>query len=152
MKKIVSFTIVSVLILASCLGCAENKTRVAEGAVAGGALGALAGGLLKGGAGAGVGAAIGATGGALIGAQIDKKPAQDAAATTQATPVVQDANATQMSILQIIELSKQGTPENIIIDKIKKSNSKFSLTQEDVDYLKKQGVGQKVIDVMKGGA
>jgi len=147
MKRTAAFVIISVLILVSCLGCAENKTRVAEGAVAGGALGALAGGLLQGGTGAAVGAAIGATGGALVGAQIDKKPAQAETGEAKATA---DPNTTQMSILQVIELSKQGTPDSVIIDKIKKSNSKFILTQEDINYLKKQGVSDKIIDAMKG--
>ncbi|MCU0651527.1 MAG: glycine zipper domain-containing protein [Candidatus Omnitrophica bacterium] len=146
MKKIASFMMISVLILVSCLGCAENKTRVAEGAVAGGALGALAGGLLKGGTGAAVGAAIGATGGALVGAQIDKKPEQAEAAEVK---TASDPNATQMSILQVIELSKQGTPDSVIIDKIKKSNSKFNLSLEDINYLKKQGMSDKVINVMR---
>src|SRR4030042_1137085 len=61
---------------------------------------------------------------------------------------VQAEGGTQMSILQVVELSKQGAPDDVIIDKIKKSNSKFSLTGEDIDYLKKQGISQKVIDAM----
>ncbi len=148
MKRIISLLLIFSFPLL-LIGCQSNKTRVAEGTVAGGALGALAGGLIGGGKGAGIGAAIGAAGGALIGSQIEKKPPQDAAAATQTTTA--DRNeAAQVSILQVVELSKQGTPDNVIIDKIKKSNSKFNLTQEDVNYLKNQGVSQKVIDAMKG--
>jgi len=138
MKKIISYAVISGLILV-CLGCAENKTRVAEGTVAGGALGALAGGLIGHGRGAGIGAAIGATGGALIGSQIEKQPR-----ATQA------ASAGQLSVMDVVKLAKEGAPDDVIIDEIKRSNSKFNLSAETIDYLRKQGVSNKVIDVMLG--
>jgi len=139
MKKIISFMVVPGLILTCCMGCAENKTRVAEGAVAGGALGALAGGLIGGGQGAGIGAGIGAAGGALIGSQIDKKPEG-----------VQAASAQQMSVMDVVKLKKDGAPDDVIIDEIKRTNSKFNLSSETIDYLQKQGVSNRVIDVMMG--
>lgn len=138
MRKFISLAVISGLIFV-CLGCAENKTRVAEGAVAGGALGALAGGLIGHGTGAGIGAAIGATGGALIGSQIEKKPQES-----------QAASSGQMSVMDIVNLKKQGAPDDVIIDEIKKSNSKFTLSAETIDYLKKEGVSNRVIDVMMG--
>jgi len=140
MRRIASFLVIPSLILV-CLGCAENKTRVAEGAVAGGGLGALAGGLMGGGRGAGIGAAIGATGGALIGSQIEKKPQGEAAAV---------ANPQQLSVMQVVDLKKQGAPDDVIIDEIKRTNSKFSLSADTIDYLKKQGISNNVIDVMMG--
>ena len=65
----------AVLVITS--GCAENKTRVAEGATIGGVLGATAGAIMgyQSGhpyQGAVIGGAVGAGGGALIGSQIEK--------------------------------------------------------------------------------
>lgn len=147
MKKVFSLLLAFSFVLVLC-GCQNSQTKAPEGAVVGGLLGAAAGagiGSLSGhaGAGAGIGAAVGAISGGLIGGQMEKKPQEGASGGT-------DPNATQMSSLQIIELSKQGTPDNVIIDRIKKSNSKFNLSNEDIEYLQNQGVSEKVIAAMKG--
>jgi hypothetical protein len=55
-----------------------------------------------------------------------------------------------MAVQQIVDLSKQGVNEEVIIDRIRLSNSKFNLATSDIDYLKQQGVSQKVIDAMQG--
>ncbi len=130
-------------------GCESNKTRVAEGSVIGGVLGAAAGagiGSLSGnaGAGAGIGAAVGALGGGIIGAQIDK-PDQKKQTAVEGT-----ANPDQMSIQQVAEMSKKGTQDDVIIDKIRATNSKFRLSANDLNYLRQEGVSQRVIDVMQG--
>lgn len=122
-------------------GCQSNKSRVAEGSVIGGVLGAAAGagiGSLSGnaGAGAGIGAAVGAIGGGLIGSQIEKKPGQD-------------ASSSQMTLQQVVDLVKQGTSDGVIIEKLRASNSKFSLSAAQISNLKQQGVSQKVIDAMQ---
>ena len=126
------------------LGCETNKTRIAEGAGIGGAVGALAGGIVgyqsgHGVEGALIGGALGAGGGAVVGSQINK-PAQN----------TQGAAIAQLSIDQIVNLSKQGVSSNEIINKIKSTNSNYSLTPEDIGYLQKQGVSQRVIDTMRG--
>jgi len=139
-------------------GCQNTKTRAGEGTVIGGVLGAAAGGIIghqghHAGEGLAIGAAAGAVTGAIVGSQIDK-PAQSSpaqAAATQSTQSAQAVNPNQITIQQIVDLAKQGINENVIIDKIRLSNSKFSLTPDDVDYLKKQGVSQRVIDVMQNG-
>jgi len=132
------------------MGCESNKSRVAEGAVIGGLLGGAAGGIIghqsgHGGEGAGIGIAAGALAGALIGSQIEKRKADPNYAA--ANP---GANPNQMSIQQIIDLSKQGAHEDVIVDKIRLTGSKYSLSQQDIDYLKQQGVSQKVISAMQG--
>lgn len=142
----------SVFLVAAVLGCQSNKTRVAEGSVIGGVLGAAAGGIIghqsgHAGEGVAIGVAAGALTGALIGSQI-KKPAQ--ADTAQTTQSQQQNNPNQMTVQQVVDLSKQGVSEVAIIDKLKESNSKFTLTQADVDYLKQEKVSQGVIDVMSG--
>lgn len=131
-------------------GCQTNKSRAAEGAVIGGVLGATAGGIVghqshHAGEGVGIGAAAGALAGAIIGSQI-AKPQQSAEPTAPA----QGVSANQMTIQQVVDLAKQGAHEDVIIDKIRLSNSRFNLTAADIDYLKQQGVSQKVIDAMQG--
>jgi len=105
------------------------------GAVAGGILGYQSGHPLQG---AAIGGAVGAGAGAVVGAQI-KKPTQDN--QTQASA--------QLTMQQVVDLTKQGVSSDEIISKIKAANSKYSLTADDVDYLKKQGVSQRVIETMQ---
>lgn len=157
MKKPLFFLFVFSFVI-SCLGCQNTKTRATEGGVIGGVLGAAAGGIIghqmgRGAEGAAIGAATGAVAGALIGGQIEKpgQAGQPAQAATEGTAVQSQAvNPNQMTVQQVIDLTKQGVNENVIIDKIKLTNSKFSLSAEEVSTLKQQGVSQKVIDSMQG--
>ncbi|MFA5156456.1 MAG: glycine zipper domain-containing protein [Candidatus Omnitrophota bacterium] len=147
MKKIFAFLFCFAFAI-SALGCQGTKTHAVEGGVIGGVLGAGVGGIVghqmhRGAEGAAIGAAAGIIGGSLIGAQMEKPGQQQ----TAAQPA---ANSNQMTQQQIVDLTKQGVHENVIIDKIRLTNSKFSLTADDVAYLKQQGVAQKVIDAMQG--
>ena len=152
---------IGLILLVSCalcvVGCQNAQTRTGEGAVIGGILGTVAGGIIghnddrHGAEGAAIGAATGAVAGALIGSQINKNP--QGATQPQGVQAAQQAqvnNPNQMNIPQIIDLSKQGVNEAVIIDKIRITNSKFHLTADDVSYLKQQGVSQNVISVMQG--
>lgn len=149
MKKM--YSLLTVLIFALAIsGCETNKTRVAEGAGIGGAVGALAGGIIGHQSGSGVGGAliggaVGAGTGALVGAQINKPNAQAA----QGVSVAQSAPAGQITIQQVADLTKQGATGDDIIAKIKATKSKYSLTQDDVNFLRNQGVSQRVIEVMQ---
>ncbi|MCU0666557.1 MAG: glycine zipper domain-containing protein [Candidatus Omnitrophica bacterium] len=146
MRKVLSVLSVGIFVLV-LTGCEGNKTRVAEGAGIGGLLGAAAGGIIghqsgHDAGGALIGAAVGAAAGGAVGSQIEKPAAKDAMASAPAVSVG------QMSILEVIDLAKSKTPDDIIIDKIKKTGSKFNLKPEDVTYLQAQGVSQAVIDAM----
>ena len=149
--KAITLIILSQLLVTMTVGCQSSPNRTAEGAVIGGLLGAAGGGIIghqsgHGGEGAGIGAAAGALTGALVGSQI-KKPSQGGTQPAQSAPA---NNPNQMSIQQIADLSKSGAHEAVIIDKIRMTNSKFKLTQDDINYLKQQGVSQNVINVMQG--
>jgi len=126
-------------------GCQSTKTRAVEGAVVGAVVGATAGSIIghqsgETGEGAGIGAAVGAISGAIIGSQI-KKPTP----TQQGS---QYSNPNQLTVAQIIEMTHQGVDENVIIDKIYLTNSRFTLTSADIEYLRSQGVSPRVIEVM----
>ena len=76
MRNLVMVMVLTVTVFGMS-GCAENKTRVAEGAGIGGILGAAVGGIIgyQSGhplQGAAIGGAVGAGGGAVVGTQIDK--------------------------------------------------------------------------------
>ena len=148
MKKILAVVLSAGFVIAVS-GCQTNKTRVAEGAGVGGALGALAGGIIGYQSGHGVGGALiggaaGAAGGAIVGSQI-KKPNQ----ATQSAAGQQAVSPNQMTIQQIADLSKQQVNDAVIIDRIKLTNSKFTLSASDLDYLKAQGVSPAVIAAMQ---
>ncbi len=146
MKRFLSLLVILVLVL-SLAGCQSNKTRVAEGAGIGGVVGALAGGIIGNQSGhsvegALIGGALGAGTGAAVGSQINK-PQQS---TASATPAAQG----QITVQQIVDMTKQGVKSDEIISKIKSSNSKYYLTADDIDYLKRQAVSQRVIETMQG--
>jgi len=141
--------LLSFAILFAGAGCQSSPNRTGEGALLGGLLGAGAGTIIgnqsrdrdKGRTqGALIGGVVGALGGALAGSQMSRQPQQQ----TQAV----DPN--QMSIQQVLDLASQGVHEDVIVDRVRMSNSRFSLSQSDVDYLKNQGVTQKVISAMQG--
>jgi hypothetical protein len=149
MKKLAIFCIIF-LILLPLSGCASNKSRVAEGAIIGGIIGAGAGGIIghqshHGAEGAGIGAAAGILTGALIGSQISKPQNPSSSGQLSGGP-----SANQMSMQSIIDLSKQSVNDAVIIDRIKMTNSRFNLTQQDIDNLKTQGVSDAVIAAMQG--
>jgi len=149
--KRVTLIILSLFLVSLTLGCQSTQSRVVEGAVIGGVVGAAGGGIIghqsgHGGEGAGIGVAVGALTGAVIGSQIQKQPGQTAP-PAQTAPVY---NPNQMSIQQIVDFTKQGVHEAVIIDRIRMTNSRFSLNQADINYLKQQGVSQNVINVMQG--
>jgi uncharacterized protein YcfJ len=152
MKKAL-FTFLGIIIMFS-YGCESNKTRVAEGTVIGGLLGGAAGGIIghqsgHGGEGAGIGIAAGALTGALVGSHIDKPKKQEEAQADTAA-VSENTSSAQLSMQQVINMSKQGMKDDEIIKELRATNSKFNLSQEGINYLKKEGVSEKVISAMQG--
>ena len=153
MKKVL-FVLFSFLVVCS-YGCQSNKTRVAEGSVIGGLIGGAAGGIIghqsgNAGAGAGIGIAAGALTGALVGSQINKPQKQETAESADQTVEEKSLETKQLSMQQIINMSKQGLKDDEIIKEIRATDSKFNLSSEGVNYLKKEGVSQNVISVMQG--
>jgi uncharacterized protein YcfJ len=143
MKRYLYLIVVAVFICAVS-GCQTNQTKVAEGAGLGGLVGAVAGGIIghqsgHGVEGAVIGGAVGATGGAIVGSQINKP--------VEGTQVQSGA---QLSMQQVVDLTKQGISSDDIVSKIKATHSSYALTADDIAYLRKQGVSQRVIETMQG--
>ncbi len=55
----------------------------------------------------------------------------------------------QVTMQQIVDWTKQGVSSDEIISRIKAANPKYSLTADDIGYLKRQGVSQRVIETMQ---
>lgn len=132
-------------------GCAENKTRIGEGAGVGGILGAGLGGIIghqsgHGWEGALIGGAVGATGGAVAGSQIEKPNAYQ---VQSGQPVYADSATPYMTMQQIVDMTKQGMTSDDIISKINASKATFVLTADDLSYLRSNGVSQRVIEAMQ---
>ncbi|MCX5709338.1 MAG: glycine zipper domain-containing protein [Candidatus Omnitrophica bacterium] len=143
MKKVLAVVLSAGLVVVA-LGCETNKTRVAEGAGIGGAVGALAGGIIghQSGSGLGgalIGGAVGAGAGALVGAQIDKPGQKTEVAATE-----------QVTMQQVVDMTSRKTSDDFIIDKIRSTNTKLVLTTNDIDYLRKNKVSQRVIEALQG--
>lgn len=155
MKQVLTIVVLVAFVGLIC-GCESNQTRVAEGAVVGGVVGATAGGIIghqsgHGGEGAGIGAAAGALLGAVVGSQIEKNPGQKKSTDVSGQQLQGGGpNPNQIPIQQIVDMAKQGVHEDVIIDKIRLTNSKYTLSADDLNYLQTNGVSQKVISVMQG--
>lgn len=121
------------------VGCETMGEKTKTGALTGGLIGAAAGGIIghqsgHGWEGAAIGAGAGALGGGLIGNQMDKN----------ATAV----NPNHLSTMQIADMASKKVPDDVIIEEINRTKSKYVLTSEIISYLKNNGVSDKVIDVM----
>ncbi len=150
--KRVAAAVLGVSVLVSGFGCQSSPNRAGEGAVIGGLIGAGAGAIIghqsgERDKGALIGGLAGALAGGLAGSQVQKQPAQQASAGQQPAAA---ANPSQMSLQQIIDMSKQGVHEDVIADRIRLTGSRFTLSQADVEYLQGNGVSQKVIAAMQG--
>jgi hypothetical protein len=142
--------IIGGLLLATCAGC-QGMNNTTAGAVGGGIVGGAVGtgvGLLTGrpAAGALIGAGAGAGLGALAGHSEDRAEARAAArdraiATANARP--------PLSLQDVVVLTQQHMPPQMIIDQMQTTNSYYNLTAEDLIYLRQNGVSDAVISVMQ---
>ena len=143
-------------------GCAQNQTRIGEGAGMGGLLGAAAGGIIghqsgHGWQGALIGGAAGAAGGAMIGSQINKpqtevvttEPAPGQPVTTTTTTSQTTARPLPLTMQQIVDMTKQGSTSDQIIAQIQSTHASYVLNADDVNFLHANGVSERVIEYMQ---
>lgn len=123
-----------VLAVIATAGC---QTGTQRGALGGGAVGAAAGGIIghqsgETAAGAAIGGALGALSGAVI--------AQDRQAKAN--------NPGYLPLTNITEMARTGVADTVIIDEIKRTNSRYYLSAETITYLKNNQVSDRVINYM----
>jgi hypothetical protein len=159
-------------VMVAVVGCgvAGCQTKTQTGLLAGGAGGAAVGaaiGSATGNAGKGalIGGAVGLIGGGLIGGAMDS--ADEKEARRQKEQEARDnrrylseerpaarAPAARAPITQddVVNWSRQGLSEEVIIDRIERGDSAFSLTAADENSLAGRGVSENVIRAMKATA
>jgi len=125
---------IAVLALTGCETMGDKtKKGVGIGALTGAAIGGIVG--HQGGhgwEGALIGGAAGAAAGGLIGNQMDKK----------------DGQQVGMTVYDIAQMAKDGVPDEVIIEEIRRTKSEFELTAMQISYLKDNSVSDRVIDAM----
>lgn len=132
-----------VLILALAVaGCESMGPKATTGTLVGAGVGAVAGGVIGHQVGSGpIGAAIGATVGGLAGGMLGNKwDQQDKEALA--------VNPNHLTYSSIVNMAKEGLPDDAIISEIQRTHSVYNLTSEIIDYLKKNKVSDKVINYM----
>jgi hypothetical protein len=152
MKRV--FAVFACYALIAC-GCASQQNHAVEGSVVGGVAGAGLGAIIghqsgHAGGGALIGGALGALAGGLVGTNMPKEQQGQAAQQGQVTQAAEQSNVQQVSIDEIVAMTGQGVNDDVIVDRIHATNSKFTLTPTQVEILKQKGVSQKVINAMQG--
>ncbi len=155
MKRVLVLALFGVSI--GSVGCSTTSPNTATGAGVGAALGAGTG-LAIGAAthnpvaGAAVGGLLGAGVGGAVGAEADERDRARAAQVQVAQAQAQAAQAqaqAQMGITDVVEMSKNGVAPQVIINQIRTSQSRFTLTPSDVQFLTTNNVSQDVIVAMQ---
>jgi hypothetical protein len=133
-----------VLGLAMFSGCASTPNNTESGALIGGGTGAAIGALadrkrpLEG---ALIGGGVGTAAGALVGNAADQKQAAAA----------RNARAA-LSPEEIVKMTKEGVSDNLIINQIRTSGTRYNLNAEWIVWLQNNGVSQAVITEMQNTA
>lgn len=151
-RTLLAFGLMTVTVAANT-GCSTmNNTE--KGVGLGGALGAGVGTIIGSATGnpktgAVAGALIGGATGGIIGNDMDKKEAREAAVRHDQA-VQQYADAQPARLAEVVELSKRQS-EQVVLNHIRMNNMRFHLSVADLDYLKSNGVADRVIAEMQTG-
>lgn len=137
-------------------GCA-SMSNTAKGAGIGAGVGAASGALIgnaangKAGKGALIGGAIGALAGGIIGNEEDQreKAEKDAQLREAEHRAANASQGSPMGIADVIQLTRDGTPENVIINQMRSTQSTFQLSTEDIRLLQSNNVAANVIVEMQ---
>ena len=144
-------------LLAACLtsGC-EHMSNTAKGGLIGGGLGAGLGAAAGGGKGALVGGLLGTAVGGIVGNDMDqteKRQQEDRIAVAEsranATTLPPPAPAAALGMSEIIQMSREGMDQDVIINQIRATNSSFILSTEDLRTLQANSVHRNVIVEMQ---
>lgn len=146
----VKLGLASLLVVAA--GCA-NKTQsgAAIGAASGAALGAGVGSLVNSSAGVGalIGVGAGTISGALIGSEMDEQDRRHREELRQSPPASGYVGNPKVSKDDVIDWSRHGVTDEIIIDRVDRSGTVFHLTAADENALREKGVSEDVVQAMK---
>ena len=135
--------------LVGSTGCSTmNNTE--KGALVGGGVGSVVGTAI--GAATGnprTGAVVGALGGTALGAIAGNKADERDRAIERAEVREAAPQYASLGLMDVVNLSRGGTDPEVIVGQIRNTNSSFSLSTTDIEYLTQQGVAPRVIRAMQ---
>jgi len=158
MMKRQTYALVPAILAGALLsgGC-ESMSGTAKGGLIGGGAGAGLGALAGSASGnAGKGALIGGLAGTVIGGIVgndvdseEKKRTERRLAVAESRPAMIQSNSARLGVFDVIQLSKEGMNEDVIINQIRSTGSTFQLSTEDVRALSANNVSPRVIVEMQ---
>lgn len=81
-----------------------------------------------------------------------QEPAQPGAVTSSTPATTQSGSSTKITNARVVEMTKLGLDDGVIIARIKHGTSEFQLSDNDLVELKKAGVSSKVVAAMLNSA
>jgi surface antigen len=133
----------SVVLSCGCAGMSNTDRGVLGGGAAGAGVGAAVGSLTHHtGAGAVIGGVTGAIAGGLIGNGIDEKKQREAAERYA-------HDHPPLTLQDVATMTQQGVADDIIIGQIQSSHAVYTLTADQIVWLKQSGVHDCVIRTMQ---
>lgn len=140
------------------VGC-SGMSKTAQGAGIGAGVGAGAGAIIGQASGgkAGKGALIGAAAGGILGGAIgneedrkDKEALQDRVKAAEHTrDETLKAVKPKLSLEEVVKLTQDGVSDDVIINQIRTTKSRYELTTEQISYLRSYNVSNVVIKEMQ---
>lgn len=144
---------IGVVLVASLLGATgcSSMNNTEKGALVGGGVGSVVGTAI--GAATGnprTGAVVGALGGSVLGALAGNQEDEKERAIERAE-LAQNAGPqyAPLGLIDVVNLSRGGTDPEVIVAQIRNTNSTFTLSTTDIEYLTSQGVSPRVIRAMQ---
>ena len=140
------------------VGC---ETKAQTGALIGGAGGAgigaaIGSGSANAGKGALIGGAVGTVGGYIVGNEMDKKDAREREASYRSPnygyPTATASKVAKVTVSDVVAWTRSNVKDEIIIDRIERSDVIFNITAADENYLRDSGVSEEVVRAMKDTA
>lgn len=136
-------------------GC-STMSHTDKGLLTGGALGGIGGALIgsavgRPGTGAALGAGLGAVAGGITGSSVDRAEARADRAEARAAAATAANQRPPLALHEIVSMAQNNVSDSIIINEIRQTGSTYRLTPDDIIWLKRQGVGNVVIEEMQRG-
>jgi Zn-dependent alcohol dehydrogenase len=155
MRKRAIWLCLFILGTSSLTGC-ESMSNTAKGGLVGGGIGsgigAIAGSATgKTGTGAAVGGLLGAAVGGLVGNDVDQEEKRNKdIQLAEANERAKEASAQpQLGLTDVQRMAAQQIDDEIIIKQISSTNSVYNLSAADIEWLKQNGVSNRVIMAMQ---
>lgn len=148
--------ITGVVLAALMNGGCEHMSNTAKGGLIGGGVGAGLGAAAGGGKGALIGGLIGTGVGGLVGNDMDQQEKRHtenrlavAEANAAANTLPPPASVSPLGMADVIQMSREGMSDSMIINQIRSTGSTFQLSVEDLRMLQANTVSPRVIEEMQ---